>query len=99
MLIGKHTKPAFCLFSLLERGAKSYVDEMRPFLAIHFSTRSPFFLFLYSEYNRIIVQYIKINVIRPNVFFISPRLLKSCSWTVSYFSCGVSLFKSWPSQA
>jgi len=77
MLIGKHTKVAFCLFSLLERGAKSYVDEMRPFLAIHFSTRSPFFLFLYSEYNRIIVQYIKINVIRPNVFFIFPHLLKS----------------------
>jgi len=72
MLIGKHTEASFCLFSLLERGAKSYVDEMRSFLAIHFSTRSPFFLFLYSEYNRIIVQYIKINVIRPNEFFYFP---------------------------
>jgi len=98
MLIGKHTKASFCLFSLLERGAKSYVDEMRSFLAIHFSTRSPFFLFLYSEYNRIIVQYIKINVIRPNEFFF-PHLLKSWSWTVSYFCYGVCLFKSWPSQA
>jgi hypothetical protein len=51
------------------------VDEMRPFLAIHFSTRS-FFLFLYSKYNRIIVQYIKINVIRPRcVLFFPPEVI------------------------
>jgi hypothetical protein len=44
MLTGKHTKAAFCLFSLLEWGAKSYVDEMRPFLAIHFSTVTIFLI-------------------------------------------------------
>ena len=99
MLIGKHTKASLCLFSLLERGAKSYVDEMRSFLAIHFSTRSPFFLFLYSEYNRIIVQYIKINVIRPSMVFYFPTPAEILILDWEFLLHGVCLFKSWPSKA